>query len=43
MCKDNTTVRGITLYVEVYHCSMGNSYSCGDSTAVGDTALYVEE
>ena len=42
ICKDNTTVGGITLYMEVYHCSKGHSYSYGDNTAVGDIILCVE-
>ena len=41
MCKDNIKVGGITLYVEVYHCSRGHSYLCGDNTAVG-TLIYRE-
>jgi hypothetical protein len=43
MCKDNTTVGGITLYVEFEHCGMGYNYSYGDNATVGDITLYVEE
>jgi hypothetical protein len=42
MCKDNINVGGITLYVEVYHCSRGHSYLIGDNTAVGDITVCVE-
>jgi hypothetical protein len=39
MCKDNITIEGTTLYVEVSHCSRGRSYLCGDATAVGDITM----
>ena len=34
MCKDNTTVGEITLYVKVEHCNMGHSYLSGDNCRV---------